>query len=146
MKDNGIVISVQGDLAQIKVSCSDGCSDCSASSLCKGPSQGEGHIDARNPHNATPGDEVLIEIPETNYNRALILLFGTLLMASVGGAVAGFLLAHPLSLPSSLAGFFGFFVGLGAAIPVLIRYFHRANQENLYPIILDITKKGGCHG
>ncbi len=146
MRDSGLVISVQGDLAQIQVSCSDACSDCSASSLCKGPNQSKGLIEARNPHNAAPGDEVQIEIPETNYNRALILLFGTLLVASVGGAFAGILLAGTLSLPSSQAGFFGFILGLGAAIPWLVRYFRTANLKSLYPVILDITKKGGCHG
>ncbi len=146
MKDSGIVISVQGDMAQIKVSCSDACSDCSASSLCKGPSQSEGRLDARNPYNALPGDEVLIEIPETDYNRALIILFSTLLVASVGGAFAGILLAGTLSLASSQAGFLGFILGLGAAIPWLVRYFRTANLKSLYPVILDITKKGGCHG
>jgi len=146
MKDSGIVISVQGDLAHIKVSCSDACSDCSASSLCRGPSKSEGHLNAKNPHNAYPGDEVLIEIPETNYNRALIILFGTLLLGSVGGAFAGILSAPALSLHPSQAGFAGFVLGLGAAIPGLVRYFRKANHSTLYPVILDITKKGGCHG
>ena len=146
MKDNGIVISVQGDLAQIKVDCSDACADCSASSLCKGPNFSEGHVDAKNPRNAHPGDEVLIEIPETNYNRALIILFGTLLLGSVGGAIAGIMLAPSLSLHPSQAGVIGFVLGLGATIPGLARYFRKVNHSTLYPVILDITKKGGCHG
>ena len=146
MIDNGLVISVQGDLAQIKVDCSDACSDCSASSLCKGPNQSDGHLAVKNTLQAAPGDEVVIEIPETNYNRALILMFGTLLVASVGGALIGILLAPSLSLESSQAGFLGFILGLGMAIPGLVGYFRRANLKNLYPVILDITKKGGCHG
>jgi positive regulator of sigma E activity len=146
MQDSGVVISVQGKLAQIQVDCSRACSDCSASSLCKGPQQSEGRLAVKNTLNATPGDEVTIEIPETDYNRSLILLFGTLLLASVAGAVAGYLLAAPFSLSPSQTGSVGFILGLGAAIPGLVRYFRKANLASLYPVILDITKKGDCHG
>jgi hypothetical protein len=89
---------------------------------------------------------VQIAIPESHYNRALLLLFGTLLAASVGGAFAGTLLASSLALPASQAGFLGLILGLGAAVPFLVRYFRKANLRSLYPVILDITKKGDCHG
>lgn len=146
MTDSGVVMSVQGDLAQIRVSCTDACADCSASSLCKGVSQNEGYLDVKNPVGAHPGDEVRIAIPESNYNRALILLFGSLLAAAVAGAFAGTLVAAPLALPPSQSGFLGLLLGLGVMVPVMVRYFRRINLKSLYPVILDITKKGDCHG
>lgn len=146
MKDNGIVIAIQGDLAQVRVECAQACQECSASSLCKGSAEKEGMISAQNPLDAAPGDEVLIEVPENRYNRALIGLFSGLLGGALIGTGAGYGLSGPLSLDPSLSGPLGFFVGLGLAIPGLILYFRKINQRFLSPSIIEIIQKGERHG
>ncbi len=146
MKDNGIVIAIQGDLAQVRVECASACQECSASSLCKGSAEKNGVISVLNPLAAAPGDEVLIEVPEDRYNRALIGLFAGLLGGAIFGAGAGYGLSGPLSLEPSLSGPLGFFAGLGLAIPGLILYFRKINQRFLSPSVIEITQKGDRYG
>ncbi len=140
------MIAIQGDLAQVRVDCSRACQECSASSLCKGSAEKEGMISARNPLAAAPGDQVLIEVPESRYNRALIGLFGSLLTGALVGTGAGYGLSGLLSLDPSLSASLGFFMGLGLAIPGLILYFRKINQRFLFPSIIDIIHKGERHG
>ena len=140
------MIAIQGDLAQVRVDCAQACQECSASSLCKGSAEKDGMISAQNPMDAAPGDEVLIEVPESRYNRALIRLFSALLGGALLGAVAGYGLSGPLSLDPSLSGPLGFFVGLGFVIPGLILYFRKINLRYLSPSIIEIIQKGERHG
>jgi positive regulator of sigma E activity len=145
MKDNGIVIALQGPLAQVQVDCAQACQECSASSLCKGATQKEGLLSVRNPLNAVPGDTVLIQVPEERYHRILIKLFGGLLAAAVIGSGTGYGLAGPLPLEESLSALVGFFLGLGLAVPVVIHSLKKASADALYPSIIDITRKGERH-
>jgi positive regulator of sigma E activity len=145
MKDNGIVIALQGPLARVRVDCAQACLDCSASSLCKGVAQNEGLLSVRNPLNAAPGDEVLIQVPEERYHRILIKMFGSLLAAGLIGLGAGYGLAGLLSLEESLSAILGFFLGLGLAVPVVIRSLKKVSARTLYPSIIDITRKGERH-
>jgi len=119
VKDKGTVIATEGPLALVKVSCTQACRECPASSLCKSAAPEEGTLSVRNPVNAHPGDEVVIEVPESRYNRVLIGMF---------------------------AGLLGFFLGLALAVPGLILYFRKNNDRRLYPSIVDITQKGERHG
>ena len=96
MKDNGLVVSINKDLAHVEVKCLEACRDCSARSLCVGQKQAKGLLAVKNPLNAGPGDKVQIEVPDTNYSKALILLFGTLLIVALIGMAAGYLLSFLL--------------------------------------------------
>ena len=146
MKDKGTVVSTEGPLAQVRVDCTRGCRECGASSLCKGAADEEGTLAVRNPINAHPGDEVMIEVPESRYHRVLITMFACLLAASLIGALAGYTLSRPLALDDSLSAPLGFFLGLGLAVPGVILYFRKNNGSRLYPSITDITQKGDRHG
>ncbi len=140
------MIAIQGDLAQVQVECASACQECSASSLCKGSAEKNGIISARNPLAAAPGDEVLIEVPESRYNRALIRLFASLLAGAIFGAGAGYGLSGPLSMDPSISGPVGFFVGIGLAMPGLFFYFRKINQRILSPFVIKIIKKGDRYG
>jgi positive regulator of sigma E activity len=146
MTDNGLVIAAEKDLAEVEVDCFEGCHDCTARSLCIGNKQNKGRLSVKNPLHAVPGDEVKIQIPEDSYSRALILLFGGLLVATFPGMGGGFLLALVFSLPSYLARFIGLAAGLVIGGLILSRIFRRKNKEHLYPVIVDIIKKGDCYG
>jgi len=146
MKDKGIVISTRRAQAQVKVACLEACDDCAVHSLCIGNQQDKGLVSVQNALQAQPGDEVLIEVPDGFYNKALILLFGGMLGAGLLGMMAGYMLAASLSWSANQAALIGFFLGIGTAAFVLFRYFRRSDNTRLYPIIIDITKKGDCHG
>jgi len=147
MRDKGIVINTKEDLAQVEVICFiEACHKCSARSLCIGKDQSKGVLSVKNPLKACSGDEVEIEIPDSKYNKALILLFGSFLVASLFGLGAGFLLSPLLPFSSSVSGLLGLFLALIVSGIFLSRYFRKTNKALLYPVITDIIKKGGCHG
>lgn len=145
MRDKGLVVSTKEDMAQVEVQCLiDSCHKCSARSLCAGQNQSKGLLLVKNPMQACPGDEVEIEIPDTKYSRALILLFGSLLIASLFGMAVGTLLSPLLPLPSPLASLLGLLSALIIVGFVISRYFQKKNKSPLYPLIIDITQKGAC--
>jgi len=146
MKDNGLVISARNKLAEVEVQCFAACHNCSAQSLCLGQSQSKGRVSAKNPLQAQPGDTVSLDIPETMYNKALILIFGTFLSAALLGMAAGHFSSPIFSLPSPASGILGLFLGLLAAGFWLFRFFRKKNNERLFPVITAIINKGGHHG
>ena len=146
MTDNGLVITTEKDLAEVEVNCFDGCHGCTAQSLCVGNKKNKGRLSVKNPIDAEPGDEVKINIPEDHYSSALILLFGGLLFALLLGMGGGYMMASFFSLPSYLASLIGLIAGVTFGGFILSRVFRRKNKEQLYPVIIDIIKKGDCYG
>jgi len=146
MTDNGRVVSSDNDHAEVEVACFEGCHDCSARSLCIGNKQNKGRISVRNPLHAMPGDEVKIRIPEVRYNQALILLFGGLLGAILLGMGCGYVISLVFAVPVAHASIAGLAGGLLIGGIILSRIFRRINKEHLYPVIIDIIKKGDCYG
>ena len=146
MTDSGLVITTRKNIAEVEVNCFDGCHDCTARSLCIGNKQNKGRLSVKNPLDAMPGDEVKIQIPEDRYSQALTILFGGLLLALLLGMGGGYLISLLFTFPSSLASFIGLAAGLIFGGLVLSRVFRRKNKEQLYPVIVDIIKKGDCYG
>jgi len=147
MKDKGLVVATKNDLAQVEVQCLiESCGSCSARSLCTGQDKSKGLLEAQNPLKACTGDEVEIEIPETKYNQALILLFGTLLAAALLGMGAGYLLSPLVPLSPSAASLSGLILAVFGTGLLLSRYFRKKNNAHMYPVIINILKKGDCHG
>jgi positive regulator of sigma E activity len=146
MTDNGLVITTEKDFAQVEVACFDGCQECTAQSLCIGNKQNQGRLSVKNPIHALPGDKVKIQIPEDRYNQALILLFGGLLAALFIGMGGGYLAASLFSLSPPLASFTGLALGLIIGGLSLSRIFRQKNKQQLYPVIVDIIKKGESYG
>ncbi len=143
MRDKGIVVKTEEDIAQVEVECFiESCQKCSAKSLCIGQNQSRGLLKVRNPLRASAGDEVEIEIPDTKYSRALIFLFGSLLVASLLGLGLGSLLSPLLPFSSSVSSLLGLLLALVIAGFFLFRYFRAKNKASLYPVIIDIAKKG----
>lgn len=146
MTDSGRVITTEKGLAEVEVDCFEGCHDCTAKNLCIGNKQNKGRLSVKNPLHAHPGDLVRIKIPEDQYSRALILLFGGLLVSILLGMAGGYVSALVFSFPPSLVSFIGLTTGLAIGGLVLKRIFRRKNKKNLYPVIIAIIKKGECYG
>ena len=147
MKDSGFVISTQADLAEVEVHCLvDACSHCSAKNVCTRGSPSNGRLTVRNPLQASVGDEVEIDIPESSYNRALILIFSTLLLGSLLGGAIGYLVSALFLLPSQQLIIIGFTLALFASGFGLSFYFRQKNRFLLYPVINHIIHKGDRYG
>jgi positive regulator of sigma E activity len=146
MDDTGLVISLQNKLANVEVQCFSACKNCAAQNLCLGQSQSKGHVSAKNPLHAQPGDTVSLHIPETMYNKSLILVFGTSLSAALLGMAVGYFSAPVLSLSSPASGLLGLFLGLLASGFWLFHFFRKKHNDRLFPVITAITHKGGHHG
>lgn len=147
MKDRGVVISTHSDLAEVVVECLvEACSSCSAKVICTSQSPSKGRLAVKNPLRASVGDAVEIEIPEQRYNRALILIFSSLILASLSGLGIGSLFSLLFSLSPQTAGIIGFFLALFSAGAWLFRHFRKKNREFLYPVIMNIIHKGDSYG
>ncbi len=146
MTDKGLVISTEKGIAQVEVSCFEGCQNCTVRSLCIGNKQNMGRLSVKNPLQAKPGDEVKVEIPETRYSQALSQLFGGLLAAVLIGLGGGYLIALFCFIPLFLTCLIGVTAGLAFGALILSIVFRRKNENQLYPVIIDILKKGEQNG
>ena len=145
MRDNAVVLSVQDNLALVCVTARDACHSCSARTLCAGQRDDNGNLQVFNPLRAQPGDEVEIEVPEGNYTKDLIKIFSFLLLGTLGGLGTGYMLASFLSSSPAASGLFGLLGGLALAA-VFIHRSWRGRLTRHYPVIVEITQKGGLHG
>jgi positive regulator of sigma E activity len=147
MEEKAVVCSSQKDFAQVKVEVKDEtCPTCPARSFCVGQQEQKGTITVLNSLSARAGDEVKIEIPEGDYTKELIRFFGILLIGSILGLALGYLLALFLSWPPTPISLLGFFLGLLSGGVILFRHFGRTKKNKLYPVIIDIIRKGDSHG
>ena len=146
MKDNATVIRVEDGLAWVKVTPKVACCKCSARALCSAKQDEEGKLAVRNPVDAHPGDEVEIDVPETDYSRALSGIFALLLIASLAGLTLGYLVAPLKSLALGINGLIGLAGGLGLGGLVVHRRYRSGKQEAGWPVIISVLKKGGFHG
>jgi len=146
MRDNAVVLSVEDNLAWVKVSPQITCSECSARSLCAGQKDAAGRLAVRNPLRARPGDNVVIEVPETNYHRDLIRIFGLLLAGLVLGLAFGYIFRPLAGSGQAENGLLGLVVGLSLSGLSLFYYYRSRKRQPSYPMIVQIGNKGGSHG
>jgi len=146
MKDSAVVISVRDGLAWVKVIPRVSCCDCSARALCAGGKDAEGRLEVRNSVLAEPGDEVEIDIPETNYHRDLIRIFGLLLLAMLAGLGLGSAIKPFGQLSTAENGLAGLVPAVVLSGFGLYRYCRARKSQPGYPVITEIIDKGGHHG
>ncbi len=146
MKDSATVICLEKGLAWVKVTPKVACSECSGRALCSARQDGEGKLAVRNPVDARPGDEVEIEVPETDYGRALSAIFGWLLSASLAGLTLGYIFSPARSLAPWINGCLGLLAGLIIGGLVVRHRYRPGKNDTAWPVIIDILKKGGSHG
>jgi positive regulator of sigma E activity len=146
MRDSARVIRVEKDLAWVQAEPRIPCCDCSALSLCAGKMDPKGHIVVRNPLRARPGDDVEIEVPETDYSRELAKIFGLLLFAALAGMALGHIVSPLKGFTPGENGFFGLLAGLLLCGFVIYRHYHRGKASVRWPVIVGILDKGEPHG
>ena len=144
MIDEGIVIEAGKGLARIRVSPQTACCECSARTLCQGSKGTDGIMTALNPLRARPGDAVRVEIPEEEYNREVLRLFGGWLLSLLAGLGLGSLASFVLHTPPSVSAAAGAALGLAAG-GFGIWFSRRGRRRPPYPVIREIMNQGAGH-
>lgn len=147
MRDSGFVVNTRTGLAEVEVHCLiEACQGCAAERLCAKQEATKGRLLVKNPLQASVGDKVEIEIPESTYNKALIIIFSILLIASLAGLAMGYLFSVIFSVPAQEPSIIGLIIALFLSGAGLFRYFRHRNKDLLYPEIIDILQKGDKNG
>ena len=133
-QEQGIVLSVDGGLAQVMVGRHEECGSCGA---CGGAQQVV--VEAVNDVGAQPGQRVLFEFREANVlTGAFVVFILPLLMGGVG-AVIGHFMAPMLDASGSLPYVLGALVFFLLAL-VLVKLFDKraAQKQEAKPVIVEI--------
>jgi len=121
MKEQGILIKIDGNLATVRLSMAGGCGSCGSKDACASGSTGKRTISAvvADGLSARPGDAVVMEIPG-RIQLVGILWFGLLPLAlfALGYAGIGRLAGTASEGLSALGGMAGIALGLGIAAMV----------------------------
>jgi positive regulator of sigma E activity len=142
MRDKGIVVSTDEDLARVEVDCLSACDACAATSLCLKKDQEKGLLSVKNPLRASPGDAVTIDVPDSAYSKALIWLFSILLGGCLLGMAMGYVVSIQLSLGPSESSLIGLLLGVVMSGVWVSRRFRKTQSIHLYPVITEIEDKG----
>ncbi len=147
MKDSGFVVNTRTGFAEVEVRCLiEACQGCAAERLCAKQESSKGRLLVKNPLQASVGDEVEIEIPESTYNKALIKIFSILLLASLAGMGMGYLFSVVFSAPEQELSIAGLFLALFLSGVGLFLSYRKRNKDLLYPVIIGILQKGDRNG
>ena len=116
--EEGIVLSIQGKTAMVKITpkgpCPDSHAGCPVRALLKNR---EFNTKAENPINAQPGQKVIIEIESAHFCKALMLTFVLPLILLFTGYMAGVLTATLINRQKELFGY------MFAAIGFVLSFF-----------------------
>ncbi len=139
IEETGVVVSVQGDLAEVAGQPRSSCGGCAVKGTCGtsllaryfGPKRLL--LQAYNPIGAGPGERVIIGLPEGALLEASVLAYLVPLAALVGGAVVGAFVAERLvpaytQLVSAITGV----GGLAAALAWLVGLIRAKSLDKRY--------------
>ncbi|MDT8902280.1 SoxR reducing system RseC family protein [Anaeroselena agilis] len=134
MKQEGIVISSDGEMARVRTSRHNDCENCGAC-----PGNDALVLDVRNPLGAKPGQLVMIEVQEVGFLKSAFIVYILPLIAMALGAMAGGYAADRLAQEP-----LWFQIGGAAAAFVAsvgyIRFFDKSASanKNMQPVIIQI--------
>ncbi len=131
----GFIMSLEGDLAKLKVAPNADCDNCGSCNLV--------HMEllAYNPVNAKPGQKVKFTMIEDNMLRISFMIFILPLLSIFAGLYAGSILAAVLKLNETALMTAGVFLFLSTAIFFIYSYDkkYKKNKSN-FPQIIEVIK------
>lgn len=141
MEESGVVKSISGRMARVRVQKSPMCEKCSGG-MCTMSEDGS-EIEAINDIGATLGQQVEIQMP-SGYVKSSLIAYGTPVIALIGGAIIGkeylpaiFPGRNPETL-SAIAGF-GALAGTLLVVKLWSVFIHKSSDEHL-PVIKRILE------
>jgi sigma-E factor negative regulatory protein RseC len=143
IEETALVVSVQGDLAEVRAQRQAACGGCSARGGC-GSHIFSSLFGKRSPlltvYNgiqAAPGERVVIGVRENQFLRAAFALYALPLLALLGGAISGeAVAARLLAGMAELGALAGGLLGLIAGLGWVRRFSRTASQTACQAVIL----------
>lgn len=139
IEENGVVVSVDGELAEVETQRQGSCGSCSANGAC-GTSlvarylgRRPLHLRARNRAGAGPGDRVVVGVPEDGLVIASLATYLVPVLGLIAGGIAG---AGFFPAASEVASTLGGFAGLGLGLLWLGRYGRAHAQDPRYMAVV----------
>ena len=117
--ERGIVETVAGDRAVVRIAQSSSCASCESRAACGMVSDKEIRVEVRNELRAKAGDLVEISMPAPSLFKMGMVVYLFPVLALILGAVAGSLVAARLGLEDNLASIAGGVAALGISFGVL---------------------------
>ncbi|MFO7727178.1 MAG: SoxR reducing system RseC family protein [Desulfonatronovibrio sp.] len=143
-RKNGQVLSVNHNLARVKIERSSTCSTCSCAGICSPFGKDWMIIEALNPPGAKQGQDVVVTYRMEDELKASFILYIIPLISLVAGAAAGLWL-DPLNNQdlSSVLGGFGLLLFSYAAIRTYSRNKY-STEQTFQPVIQEILPPGNA--
>lgn len=133
--EEGIVKEAHNGVAEIVISDSDHCQECSAKIYCKPGSSKERSLTAHDPYGVHPGDKVRVVIKGSKILLASFYLYGIPLILLLLGIFFGMdLFKTDKELFSSLSG-----IGLVSVYAILMSIFSKNLKAKSYPEIVFVS-------
>lgn len=127
--ETGVVVSVDGDSAEVELERTSACKGCKGCSM---TSKGTMLASAHNDIGARLGDRVLLVLDESRLLKAAAVVYLVPLVALLGGFLLGYGLAPALSWPPTLLGLIFAGAFLVAAFFVIYRYDNHARENRSF--------------
>jgi len=121
IKEKGIVETVAGDKAVVRIPQGSSCATCESRAACSIDNDKEILVEVKNELHAKAGDHVEISMPAPSLFKMGMLVYLFPVLALIFGAGAGDLCAGYLEMDANLASIIGGIVALGISFGVLRR-------------------------
>lgn len=133
MKEKGVVVDLQGDIAMIKLMPSEACKSCPSGGICR-PAGKTMLMEAENSAGAWVGDEVWVE---TSIKQSMTAVFFLFVFPLLLGLLAILITAQYGGFYMVIAGIIGLAIGLFFA-KIIDNYLRRKGK--LLPSIIEVIK------
>lgn len=140
--EQGLVVSLKGDRAIVKTARSTECESCSSSHACDITTDAEMMVEAINVANATVGDTVILEIPNSIFLAGSFLIYLVPITALVVGVFVGSKAGTMYHWDKETAGFLFGMLFFGLCLLVVRAYGNKkfSSDASLIPHVTSILK------
>lgn len=135
--EEGIVVSVEKGTANVAITQSKNCEDCTAKIICKPKSETENVITVENSFGLRQGDKVKIEVEGSVLLNATFFLYGIPIILIFAGIIFGMSIFSDYTAKELYSFFFG--IGL-VAIYYTLTFFNRSAAKQKLPKIVSINR------
>ena len=145
IKETGIVETVAGDKAVVRIPRGSSCATCESRAACSIDNDKEILVEVKNELHAKAGDSVEISMPAPSLFKTGMLVYLFPVLALIFGAGAGDLSAGYLEIDSNLASIIGGIVALGISFGVLRRVERSVrNKPDYHPRMTRLSQPKAC--
>jgi len=120
--DLGVVIDVNGEIANVELLAEESCEHCAAKIICKPRENDKHNIPALNSINAKIGDKVIVSEVENLFLKLSLIQYGIPLVGFLCGLFCAFWIKPQIYIPQEIAMFLSGIIGLTVSF-IIAKYF-----------------------